>query len=141
MLERIIEYAQSAQCRCRLLLDYFAHNIDGRRASNEFASDARYTTPDDELDGKSCGVCDNCLHPPEVIRSPREHREQMRIEEAAKPKRAARGFEPGERVRVRRYGEGIVEMISGERVAVRFPDDATRTFVSGYVRRVSKASA
>ncbi|SAL03703.1 ATP-dependent DNA helicase RecQ [Caballeronia fortuita] len=136
VLERIIGYAQSAQCRWRMLLDYFAHNIDERRASAEFAVDARYSTPDDELDGKTCGVCDNCLHPPEVIESPREHREQMRIDEEAKPKRVARTFETGERVRVRRYGEGVVEMVSGERVAVRFPDDATRTFVAEFVRRV-----
>ena len=141
VLDRIIGYAQSAHCRWRILLDYFAHNLDERRTSDEFASDARYRIPDDELVGKTCGVCDNCLHPPEVSESPREHREQERSEKEAKPRRTAGAFEPGERVRVRRYGEGVVEMVSGERVAVRFPDDATRTFVAGYVRRVSKVSS
>ena len=37
---------------------------------------------------------------------------------------------------MRRYGEGVVEMVSGERVAVRFPDDETRTFIARYVKRV-----
>lgn len=140
VLEHMIGYVQSAQCRWRTLLDYFARDMDDARASESLStSGARYGMPHDELDGKTCGTCDNCLHPPAVIESPRERREQARAEEEAKPERTARSFEPGERVHVCRYGEGIVEMVSGERVAVRFPDDATRTFVVEYVRRVSEA--
>jgi ATP-dependent DNA helicase RecQ len=44
-------------------------------------------------------------------------------------------FERGERVVVRRYGEGIVEMVSGESVAVRFARDETRTFIARYLKR------
>jgi ATP-dependent DNA helicase RecQ len=96
-----------------------------------------YRAPDDELDGGHCGVCDNCVHPPEVIESPREVREQMRAKEE-QADRKTKAFAPGERVKVRRYGEGIVEMISGERVAVRFPDDETRTFIARYVKRAAR---
>jgi ATP-dependent DNA helicase RecQ len=42
-LERIARYAQSAQCRWKLLLDYFREN--------------------DELE--RCGTCDNCVDPPD----------------------------------------------------------------------------
>lgn len=128
VLERMISYAQSAQCRWRILLDYFAHNADS-------SSDVHYAPPDDELGGKTCGVCDNCLHPPEVIESPRELVEQARKKEATKPKRTIPAFERGERVVVRRYGEGIVEMVSGESVAVRFARDETRTFIARYLKR------
>jgi RecQ zinc-binding len=138
VLERMIA-AQGAQCRWRMLLDYFARDMDDARASDALcATNVHYRMPDDELDGKTCGVCDNCLHPPQVIESPRELREQAWAEEDSRPTRTARRFEPGERVRVRRYGEGVVEMVSGERVAVRFPDDATRTFIVQYVKRGSR---
>ncbi|SAK86284.1 ATP-dependent DNA helicase RecQ [Caballeronia calidae] len=136
VLERMIGYAQSAQCRWRMLLDYFADDMnDGRASEPLHASDVDYDAPDDELGGGNCGVCDNCVHPPEVIESPREVREQTRAKNDESAKRKAAGFTQGERVRVRRYGEGVVEMVSGERVAVRFPDDETRTFIARYVRR------
>jgi ATP-dependent DNA helicase RecQ len=50
-------------------------------------------------------------------------------------------FERGERVVVRRYGEGIVEMVSGESVAVRFPHDETRTFIARYLKGSRTASS
>jgi len=50
-LERMIAYAQSAMCRWKLLLDYFA-----------------------EGDGfERCGHCDNCRQPPEERYSPPSH--------------------------------------------------------------------
>jgi len=134
VLECMISFAQSAQCRWRILLDYFAHNTDS-------TSDVRYPPPDNELGGKTCGVCDNCLNPPEVIESPRELVEQARKKEETKPKRTMPTFERGERVLVRRYGEGIVEMVSGESVAVRFAHDETRTFIARYLKRSRAASS
>jgi ATP-dependent DNA helicase RecQ len=38
------------------------------------------------------------------------------------------------KLRVRRYGAGVVTLASGERVAVTFPDGQTRTFISRYLR-------
>jgi ATP-dependent DNA helicase RecQ len=142
VLERMIAYAQSAQCRWRMLLDYFAADMDDARACGPLRSaQVNYRTPDDELDGQACGICDNCLHPPEVEHSPRELREEARATQAAEPKPSAPRFESGERVRVRRYGEGTVEMVSGERVAVRFADNELRTFIARYVRRVGVEAA
>jgi ATP-dependent DNA helicase RecQ len=93
--------------------------------------------PEDELDGEACGVCDNCVHPPEVVESARELREQaLASERQEQPARAVDTFAQGDRVRVRRYGVGEVELVSGERVAVRFADDSTRTFIARYVKRV-----
>jgi ATP-dependent DNA helicase RecQ len=132
VLERMIGYAQSARCRWRTLLDYFAADIDdaqGASATFHVADKAAA----DELDGATCGACDNCLHPPEVSESPREVREHA--DHVKKPARNTHSFARGERVRVRRYGEGVVEMVSADCVAVRFEDDATRTFVARYVRR------
>jgi ATP-dependent DNA helicase RecQ len=43
-LERMIEYGQSAQCRWKLLLEYFEEDV---------------------ADGFRCGKCDTCVHPPE----------------------------------------------------------------------------
>ena len=43
-LERMMSYGQSARCRWSLLLEYFG---------------------EDEPD-RMCGVCDNCLNPPEL---------------------------------------------------------------------------
>ncbi len=106
----MISYAQSARCRWRMLLDYFA-------ASPEHTSH-------DELDGDVCGVCDNCLHPPQVMESPREAREHALDPGKSKDKdkdtiKPRPSFAPGDNVRVRRYGEGTVELVSGERIAVR----------------------
>jgi ATP-dependent DNA helicase RecQ len=51
-LERMMLYGQSAGCRWRILLDYFA--------AEEIA-----TQPDFR-----CGTCDNCRHPPELDIAP-----------------------------------------------------------------------
>jgi ATP-dependent DNA helicase RecQ len=51
-LERMMLYGQSAGCRWRMLLEYFA--------AEEIAS-----APDFR-----CGTCDNCLHPPELEIAP-----------------------------------------------------------------------
>ncbi|WP_250455268.1 ATP-dependent DNA helicase RecQ [Caballeronia sp. ATUFL_M2_KS44] len=138
VLERMIGYAQSARCRWRMLLDYFASDA-GNAHTQE--AEVEYEAPDDELKGGACGSCDNCLHPPEVMESPREVREHAlsheHAGEGANIKRKTHAFNEGDRVRVRRYGEGTVEMVSGDRVAVRFPDDELRTFIARYVKRAA----
>ena len=136
VLERIINYAQSAQCRWHMLLDYFADDAnDGYALAPREEATVEYRMPEDELEGKTCGICDNCLHPPAVTESPRELREQARAEAGKeRPKRPANTFKQGDFVRVRRYGVGQVQLVSGERVAVRFHDDTTRVFVARYVR-------
>ncbi|CAL8481553.1 protein of unknown function (plasmid) [Caballeronia sp. S22] len=131
VLDRMITYGQSARCRWRMLLDYFATDVAGAR-SRASSGDRK---PTDELGGESCGVCDNCMHPPTLQESPRE------IQAPARARELTRTFAVGDVVRVRRYGEGTVEMVSGDRVAVRCSDDETRTFIARYVKRAASHEA
>ena len=75
---------------------------------------------------EACGRCDNCRHPVRV-----------RANEAPGPAEdvAHASWRPGEPVQVPRYGRGIVESASAERVVVSFPDGATRQFLPAYVSR------
>lgn len=103
-LERMIAYAQSAQCRWKFLLDYFG----------------------DESGFERCGRCDNCLSPPVAVVQVEEEVPALEIRTAA--------FEQGQPVRVRRYGRGSVIAASAEEVVVAFPDGATKKFMPKYVR-------
>ena len=47
-------------------------------------------------------------------------------------------LKPGERVSVPRYGRGIVEAVTGERISVSFPNGETRDFLRPYVSRVAR---
>ncbi|UMR30620.1 RecQ family ATP-dependent DNA helicase [Massilia sp. MB5] len=55
-LEQMVGYAQSGYCRWKLLLDYFGDETAGV---------------------ERCGVCDNCLAPPQVQPLPGEREERM----------------------------------------------------------------
>ncbi|SAK59821.1 ATP-dependent DNA helicase RecQ [Caballeronia glebae] len=132
VLDRMIRYAQSAQCRWRTVLDYFALDVDDAGSQQSLrGSYTSYRKPTDELGAARCGTCDNCLHPPTVQDS------SLEIQIPARKDKKAPLFGVGDIVRMRRYGEGTVEMVSGDRVAVRCADDETRTFISRYVKRVS----
>jgi ATP-dependent DNA helicase RecQ len=136
VLDRMITYAQSAQCRWRMLLDYFAADVANQQSLALFRETVlSYRKPTDELGGERCGTCDNCLNPPTVEESPRESR--MRLPTTQK----TRTFDVGDTVRARRYGEGTVEMVSGDRVAVRFSDDEVRTFIARYIQPVASGTA
>ncbi|SDV50281.1 RecQ family ATP-dependent DNA helicase [Chitinasiproducens palmae] len=130
-LEAVIAYAQNAQCRWQRLLDYFGH---------------RATWPE----GRGCGHCDNCRHPVEfasfasdtapaesasvatpTVEADRVSRTEKSIKNA--PTQAP-AWQPGDAVSVRRYGEGRVESVAGDRVSVTFDDGETRTFVADFVR-------
>jgi ATP-dependent DNA helicase RecQ len=140
VLERMIGYAQSAQCRWRIVLDYFATqmvSIGTSRAAarSEFGHGDAGPNIADDLDGGVCGNCDNCLDPPTITPGPREmHEAQYDTQNAQSAARQARTWQVGDEVRVRRYGAGVVTLASGERVAVTFPDGQTRTFISRYLR-------
>jgi ATP-dependent DNA helicase RecQ len=106
-LKRMTAYAQSAQCRWRAILDYFA-----------------VMPPWDR-----CGHCDNCARagtaePPAPT---------LRL------KRASKHVRPGDAVKLRRFGEGRVRAVHGERVEVEFPDGSRRHFLSEYIRRLGRA--
>ena len=140
ILERMIGYAQSAQCRWRIVLAYFATqmvNIGTSRtaASSEYSHGDAGANIRDELNGGTCGTCDNCMAPPMITPGPREMREaQHDTQHDQFPARKTRTWQVGDEVRVSRYGAGVVKLASGERVAVTFPDGQTRTFISRYLR-------
>ncbi|HEY0169838.1 MAG TPA: RecQ family ATP-dependent DNA helicase [Pyrinomonadaceae bacterium] len=121
-LERVMLYGQSAECRWKLLHEYFGE---------EFARGA-------------CGHCDNCLHPLEEqlglagsvnrgsastkeppAAAPREPVEKKKVLEVGE----------GDSVRVPKYGRGRVVSLEDDKVAVNFPDGETRIFKREFVRR------
>jgi len=130
VLERMIGYAQSGQCRWRTLLDYFHAHLDAARLHKDVSS------MPDELNGGTCCKCDNCVSPPTVTPTERELHEPV-----SRPKRLAKLWNPGDPVQVRKYGSGRVEMVSGDRVAVSFPDGETRTFIARYVKAATSRRA
>jgi ATP-dependent DNA helicase RecQ len=132
VLDQMIGYAQSARCRWRILLDYFDADLGDVRLIPHVSQPGRETEARpkviDELGDQSCGNCDNCLAPPIVIDAIPQ--EQKRI--VPRPPR----WDLGATVTVRKYGEGAVEMVSGDSVAIRFPNGETRTFLSRFVKSV-----
>jgi ATP-dependent DNA helicase RecQ len=125
-LQKMIDYAQTGQCRWRAILDYYGD------------------TPQMER----CGVCDNCVNPPQIdVRSDTDAMAtdlsspiQPHARKPGEPHESHR-WTPGDPVRVPRYGAGEVALASGEQVAVQFPDGRTRTFMSSYVRAVRRSLA
>jgi ATP-dependent DNA helicase RecQ len=139
VLERMIGYAQSAQCRWRIVLDYFTTQMvsigTSRTVPSERSRGNAGASIGNELDGGVCGNCDNCLAPPTITLGPREiHEAQYDTQNKQSAVRQANSWQVGDEVRVRRYGAGVVTLASGERVAVTFPDGRTRTFISQYLR-------
>jgi ATP-dependent DNA helicase RecQ len=124
-LQRMIDYAQTGRCRWRAILDYYGD------------------TPGMER----CGVCDNCVNPPridaraetEAITVTSQARDETGVHRASTAPEPHK-WQPGDPVRVPRYGTGEVALASGEQVAVQFPDGRTRTFISSYVRAARRSS-
>ena len=117
-LERVMLYGQSAECRWKLLHDYFGE---------EFARG-------------SCGHCDNCLHPLEgqlglaAEASPPSSIEESNGRGDVKKKRAVE-LAKGDAVRLPKYGRGRVVAVEDDKVEVKFPDGETRAFKREFVNR------
>ncbi|HEY8606527.1 MAG TPA: RecQ family ATP-dependent DNA helicase [Noviherbaspirillum sp.] len=107
-LDRMVFYAQTGFCRWKVLLEYFG----------------------EEAEWSHCGVCDNCRRPPEQALSP-EH-----VRHHAPPVQVEKGPEPGQAVKVARYGEGRVVSSAGDKVTISFPNSETKTFLRNYVELV-----
>ena len=108
-LERMVFYAQTGFCRWRVLLEAF----------------------DEPLPFKEhCGHCDNCLRPPPAPAAappdPLRKRSSARVREPR--------FKAGDAVKVPRYGDGLVEQVTGDEVTVVFADGTRRTFMAAYVK-------
>lgn len=122
-LEDMMRYAQNAQCRWRRLLEYFHCPAPWER----------------------CGTCDNCVSPIQLAptaeatrradAAARTHADEDKSEALEAAADAVAEFRPDEAVSVKRYGRGRVVLVSGEQIAIAFPDGQTRTFVAGFVQR------
>jgi ATP-dependent DNA helicase RecQ len=121
MLERMVFYGQTGHCRWKVLLENF-----------------------DAAEGfTSCRTCDNCVRIAAAFEAAeRETKaEAERADEAAAASNSAPPGEeaplpqPGELVRVPRYGRGVVEAVSAEGVTVVFPEGTKRVFLPSFVRR------
>ena len=109
-LEKMVFYAQTGQCRWKVLLDH----LDGAAPTER------------------CGHCDNCRRI-EAHEKVVDHLAQQPPAEAAETHTLT--FARGDIVKVKRYGRGIVEEATGLQVTVAFADGARRSFLPEYVQR------
>jgi ATP-dependent DNA helicase RecQ len=109
-LEQMVSYAVSGFCRWKVLLDYFGDTVPGF---------------------DKCCRCDNCLNPPAKLEEIEIRDDEFEREPEAAP--AAPLFDAGARVKVPKYGAGIVQEVAGDQVTIGFPDGASRTFMADFV--------
>jgi ATP-dependent DNA helicase RecQ len=115
-LEQMVGYAVSGFCRWKLLLDYFGDPAPGF---------------------DKCCRCDNCLNPPQLAEDI-EIRDDEFDRAPEQPEPAPPAFEPGARVQVPKYGEGVVLSVAGDQVTIEFPDQETRSFIAEFVEPVNR---
>jgi len=121
-LERMVFYAQTGQCRWRLLLEHLEGDSPFER----------------------CGHCDNCrrIAAHEAVVEDLLQRNGSREgdgQEMQGTGGAATVFSRGDVVEVRRYGKGVVEEASATQVTVAFADRSRRSFLPEYVQRAKAA--
>jgi ATP-dependent DNA helicase RecQ len=109
-LEEMVSYARSGRCRWRMLLEHFG----------------------DALEWERCGSCDSC----ELAQRAEAAARAGELPDQEQPQRKANAIQVGDGVRVRRYGPGVVEAVTLERVDIRFPNGELRRFLPAYVRRL-----
>jgi ATP-dependent DNA helicase RecQ len=105
-LERMVFYAQTGQCRWRVLLDYFG----------------------EALEGDACETCDNCTRAA-------QRATVEAVADIVSPMRRRRELTDGDPVKIPRVGAGVVRGLIGNEVTVELADGTTRTFLRSYVRR------
>jgi ATP-dependent DNA helicase RecQ len=111
-LEHMMFYAQTGQCRWRVLLDELDEGAPFER----------------------CGHCDNCrrIQAHEKVIAHLEQQQDAASSDAARTADDA-GWRRGDIVKVRRYGRGIVEQATSVQVTVKFADGSRRAFLPEYV--------
>jgi ATP-dependent DNA helicase RecQ len=111
-LEAMVAYARSGRCRWRMLLDHFGETPPWER----------------------CDTCDSC----KLVQAAESAVQAGDLPENEQPQRSQALLHVGDGVRVRRYGAGVVEAVTRERVDIRFPNGDLRRFLPGYVRRLKQ---
>ncbi|HEU4596904.1 MAG TPA: ATP-dependent DNA helicase RecQ [Pyrinomonadaceae bacterium] len=118
-LERVMLYGQSAECRWKLLHEYF---------DEPFGEDA-------------CGNCDNCLNPLEEqlgLAAPPSEDDAPPVpmpETNGRRRKKELVFSAGDAVRLPKYGKGKVRAVSEDKIEVKFPGGETRTFKKEFVKK------
>ena len=118
-LERMVFYAQTGQCRWRVLLDHLEGGAPFER----------------------CEHCDNCrrIAAHEAVVEDLLRRAPEPEQETGEPAGAV--FARGDLVEVRRYGRGVVEEASATQVTVAFADRSRRSFLPEFVKRARRPAA
>jgi ATP-dependent DNA helicase RecQ len=114
-LEQMVSYAVSGFCRWKLLLDYFGDEVDGF---------------------EKCCRCDNCLNPPAAVLLDDIEIRDDEFDRGRDPEPEpdpASTFEAGARVKVPKYGDGVVQAAAGDQVTIDFPDGEQRSFLKDFV--------
>jgi ATP-dependent DNA helicase RecQ len=109
----MLQYAQSALCRWKILLEYFG----------------------EQAEWEHCGNCDNCLHPIEATPpapAPGDVPLPGRQPPAAAPPVKPR-FQKGQVVRLPEHGEGEVLDVQGDKILVAFPSGEQKLFKKTFV--------
>ena len=110
-LEDMVDYAVSGYCRWKVLLDYFADEVEGF---------------------EKCCKCDNCRNPPATSVAMEPIRDDEFDRSPASPAIAPL-FDIGAAVRVPKYEQGVVQSVAGEEITIVFPDQVERTFMANFV--------
>jgi ATP-dependent DNA helicase RecQ len=125
-LERMMLYGQSAQCRWRLLHEYFG----------------------EEMYMEACGTCDNCLHPMDeqlglvskAERAVKAEQPQASKQNGARAEKSkAVEFSRGDKVELPQFGVGRVREVEDDKVTVEFPDGEVRKFMKEFIRQLEKS--
>ena len=122
-LESVMRYGQSADCRWKLLHEYFAEDFPEER----------------------CETCDNCTNPLEeqlgLARAETPRKEPARNDKShdsdATPAVVEVEFQRGDAVETPTYGAGRVTEVEGDKVTVSFKDGEKRIFKKEFVKRLS----
>jgi ATP-dependent DNA helicase RecQ len=108
-LEALVLYAKAGGCRWAGVLAHFGEALDGEAGR--------------------CGHCDSCARFERLLAAERQApRTETHDETTVTP-----AFEPGQRVRVRRFGWGEVQVCSEEMVRIDFPRHGVRDIHPDFV--------
>jgi ATP-dependent DNA helicase RecQ len=123
-LERMTLYAQSPECRWKLMLEYFGS----------------HTERTEQTGLKGCGHCDNCSlttaersRAPESMAKP-DFIDLLFIHSRGRQREESR-IRPGDVVKLPAHGEVKVKAIEGDKIVVSLPGGETRKFKREWIIR------
>ncbi|VXC71937.1 ATP-dependent DNA helicase RecQ [Massilia sp. 9I] len=112
-LDQMVGYAVSGFCRWKLLLDYFADEVEGF---------------------EKCCKCDNCLNPPALALTEGIEIRDDEFDREPAPAPTGPQFDVGGRAKAPKYGEGVIVAVAGDQVTLEFVDqEEPRTFLADFL--------